>query len=210
MDSPNIKGAVAEQAIVLAAMRLDVPVWSPVSEHGRVDLVLSVGGRLWRVQCKWGRLSPTGDVIVVHVGGCRRGPSGYVRTTYSADEVDLFAIYCGDLDRCFLIPASLVIGKHAFQLRVTRPRNSQRACINLADDFDFEGAIAQLGERVSGTHEVAGSSPASSTSNRAEPISIGSNPFRAALGYWMQRVAGGEEVIVTFRGKPRIRLSPVV
>jgi antitoxin (DNA-binding transcriptional repressor) of toxin-antitoxin stability system len=26
----------------------------------------------------------------------------------------------------------------------------------------------------------------------------------------MERVAGGEELIVTFRGKPRIRVSPAV
>jgi hypothetical protein len=34
----NVKGAVAEQAIVLAAMKLRVPVLRPVDEHGRCDL----------------------------------------------------------------------------------------------------------------------------------------------------------------------------
>lgn len=43
------------------------------------------------------------------------------------------------------------------------PRNNQRACINLADEYDFIGAVAQLGERVAGSHEVRGSSPLSST-----------------------------------------------
>ncbi len=56
--------------------------------------------------------------------------------------------------------------------------------------------------------EVAGSSPASSTSHHPEPTAVGSNPFRDRLGYWMERVAAGEEVLVTFRGRPRIRLSP--
>jgi antitoxin (DNA-binding transcriptional repressor) of toxin-antitoxin stability system len=57
--------------------------------------------------------------------------------------------------------------------------------------------------------EVAGSSPASSTSlDDPEPTTVGSNPFRDRLGYWMERVAGGEEVLVTFRGRPRVRLSP--
>jgi hypothetical protein len=50
----NVKGAIAEQAIVLAATKLRVPVWRPVSEHGRADLVLEIGGQLWRVQVKWG------------------------------------------------------------------------------------------------------------------------------------------------------------
>jgi hypothetical protein len=93
------------------------------------------------------------------------------------------------------------------------PRNGQVACITLAEHFEFEGAIAQLGERLRGTQEVAGSSPASSTSpSSSDPprVAVGSNPFRDRLGYWMERVAGGEEIIVTFRGKPRIRLSPAV
>ncbi len=78
------------------------------------------------------------------------------------DEVDLFGIYCGDLDRCFLVPAAVAVDKHALSLRLSDPRNGQRACINLASSFDFEGAIAQLGERVTGSHEVVGSSPTSS------------------------------------------------
>ena len=61
----NVKGAVAEQAIVLAATKLRIPVWRPVAEHGRVDLVLEIAGELLRVQVKWGRLSPARDVVIV-------------------------------------------------------------------------------------------------------------------------------------------------
>ena len=208
MDS-NAKGAVAEQALVLAAMKLQVPVWKPVAEHGRADLVLEIGDRLWRVQCKWGRLSDAGSVVIVHVGGCRCSPNGYVRTTYSEEEVDLFGIYAGELNRCFLLPAELCVEKHQIHLRLTAPRNAQKACITLADDFDFEGAIAQLGERRSGTPKVAGSSPASST-ERDDPTIVGSNPFRDRLGYWLERAAAGEELLVTHRGKPRVRLTPAV
>lgn len=84
----------------------------------------------------------------------------------------------------------------------------QKSCITLADDFDFDGAVAQLEERCHGMAEVRGSSPLSSTSSEAGAITLGSNPFRNRFGYWMDRVAAGEEVLVTRRGKPRIRLSP--
>jgi prevent-host-death family protein len=40
-------------------------------------------------------------------------------------------------------------------------------------------------------------------------VVVGSDLFRIQFGYWMDRVAGGEEVIVTRRGRPRMRLSPV-
>jgi prevent-host-death family protein len=38
---------------------------------------------------------------------------------------------------------------------------------------------------------------------------VGSNPFRDRLGYWLERVAKGDEILVTYRGKPRVRLTPV-
>src|SRR5439155_5561924 len=58
----------------------------------------------------------------------------------------------------------------AIQLRLGPTANNQRHGINWAADYEFAaklggrpGAIAQLGERVHGMHEVAGSSPAGST-----------------------------------------------
>ena len=215
----NDKGTIAEQAIIFAAMKAGVRVWKPVSEHSRCDLALDIGGQLWRVQCKWGQLSDAGDVVRAFVSSCSLRPSGYRRMPYSDDEVDLFGVYCGDLDRCFLVPASVAVGKHSLSLRLTDARNGQRACINLASSFDFEGAIAQLGERCRGTAEVVGSSPTSSTPSSAAtlsagrvdtPTTIGSHVFREHLGWWMDRVAAGEQVMITRHGKPRLRLSPAV
>jgi prevent-host-death family protein len=207
MLTTNQKGAIAEQAIMLAAVRLDLPVYRPVHEHGRMDLVLEAAGRLWGVQCNWASLSEDRTHVVAGLRTSRRGPSGHVHRTYTASEIDLFALYCGELDRCFLLPISLFEGVGLVHLRLTPARNGQVACTNLADDFDFVGAIAQLGERVTGSHEVAGSSPASSISS-GPFTAVGSNPFRNRLGYWMERVAGGDEILVTFRGKPRVRLVP--
>jgi hypothetical protein len=50
----NTKGAVAELEIAAAAVKLGIPVFRPLSEHSRADLVLGIGGMLRRVQCKWG------------------------------------------------------------------------------------------------------------------------------------------------------------
>lgn len=207
----NRKGAVAETAVQLAAVRANVGVYKPLDEHSRADLILEVGDSLFRVQVKWGKLTTDRSVIVIATSGCRLTPGGYVRSPYSQDEVDLLAVYCGELDRCFLVPISLFADQHVLQLRLTPPRNKQRACINLAEDYTFEGAIAQLGERRHGMAEVVGSSPTSSTSSPPdrEPVVIGSNPFRDRLGYWMERAAKGDEVIVTFRGRPRVRLTSI-
>jgi hypothetical protein len=46
LENPNVKGNVAEQALVLAAMKAGVRVLLPVGEHGRVDLALDINDRL--------------------------------------------------------------------------------------------------------------------------------------------------------------------
>ncbi len=208
MRDTNVKGAVAEQAIVLAATKLGVPVLKPVSEHGRSDMAFEIGDRLWRVQCKWGRLSPSRDVVVVHLFTCRCTPNGYVRKGYGEHEVDLFAVYAGELDRSFLLPASRVAGMGQLHLRLTPARNGQRACTTLANDFDFEGAVAQLGRAPAWHAGGQGFKSPQLHLSEAAPTIVGSNPFRDRLGYWMDRVAAGEDVVITRHGRPRIRLSP--
>jgi hypothetical protein len=197
MDS-NAKGNVAEQAILL----------EPAGEHYRWDLAFDLGERILRVQCKWGRLSPRRDVVDVPLGASRCTPSGYVRTTYAADEVDLFGVYCGEINRCFLIPGALGVGRSGISLRLTPPRNNQRSCINLADSFDFEGAIAQLGERRHGMAEVTGSSPVSSTPAGTEDrvLVVNSHELRERFGYWMDRAAEGQDIVITRHGRGRVRM----
>ena len=207
----NAKGAIAESAIRLAAIRSGVGVYQPTTGHSRADLLFEIADDLYRVQVKWGRLSTDGGAVIVQVGGSSLSPRGYVRSTYSAAEVDLLAIHCGELDRSFLVPISMFEGLQSLCLRLTPPRNNQRACINLAEEYEFAGAVAQLGERRHGMAEARGSSPLSSTSSPSlEPtvITVGSNPFRDRLGYWMDVVAAGQEVIVTRRGRRRLRLTP--
>jgi prevent-host-death family protein len=202
----NDKGNIAEAAITFAALRLGIDVLKPVAEHGRYDLLFDYGDHLDRIQCKWGALDRAAGVICVRVGGSRHTPAGYVRTTYSKDEVDAVAIYCAELDEVFLVPIAVAAGRSAIRLRIEPPRNSQRACINLADEYRL-GAIAQLGERPAGSREVVGSSPTSSTPSAVDRLTIGANEFRDRFGYWIERVSVGADVMITRHGRPVARLT---
>jgi hypothetical protein len=91
---------------------------------------------------------------------------------YTPDEIDAFAAYCRELDRCFFIPIEAFPDTTQIMLRLSPTRNNQRRGINWADDFDFaarlgqhQGAVAQLGERRDGIAEARGSSPLGSTSD---------------------------------------------
>jgi prevent-host-death family protein len=204
----NDKGNIAEAAIALAAIKLGIDVLKPIAEHGRYDLAFDLGHRILRVQCKWARLA--GDVVCVNLAGYRLTSRGSVRSKYTAHEIDAVAAYCQAVDRVYFLPASEVAGRSAFHLRIAPTKNAQRAAINWAEKYSL-GAIAQLGERVSGTHEVAGSSPAGSTpqiDEGADEIVVGAHQFRNRFGYWMERAAAGDEILITRRGRRYARLGP--
>jgi prevent-host-death family protein len=208
--STNRKGAIAETAIAAAATKLGIPVLRPIVEHGRYDLAFEIGDRILRVQCKWGALDEGEAVIKVSLQSCSLTPTGYVRTPYAPDEIDLVAVYCGELGRCYLLPSAVACGRTSVYLRLVPPKNGQRACINLASDFEFDGAVAQLEEHRHGMARVRGSSPLSSTSSPDPPqvVRTGSNQFRNHFGHYMERAAAGDEIHISRHGRPFARLMP--
>jgi hypothetical protein len=103
-----------------------------------------------------------GAVVNVRCCTWRRTAEGMRRSVYSADEIDLLAAYCAEIDRCYALPSALVDNRQGFYLRLEATRNNQAQGILWATDFEL-GAIAQLGERRDGIAKVVGSSPTSST-----------------------------------------------
>jgi hypothetical protein len=129
----NQKGAIAESAVVAAALRLGIQVYRPIVEGGRYDLVFELGSRLLRVQCKWA--VRRGDVINVRCYSSRRSRDGCLRRSYTAEEVDAIVAYCPDLDRCYLLPLERFGPRAEIQLRLAPARNNQQRMVNWADDF---------------------------------------------------------------------------
>jgi prevent-host-death family protein len=220
MDNPNHKGNVAELAIATEAATLGLSVLKPMTEHEVYDLAIDLGERILRVQCKWATYN--GDVVHIHVGRCRTSRRGYVRTTYREGEIDALAAYCKPLHRCYLLPAEMVVGRYAIQLRTTPARNNQKAAINFASDYEL-GAVAQLEERRPGRAEAEGSSPSSSTSQLTGALdlvfptpssftnltdTVGMDEFYAKLAQYVRRAESGEEVQITRWGRPVARLVP--
>jgi PD-(D/E)XK nuclease superfamily protein len=194
VENPNHKGNVAELAIATEAARLGLSVFKPLTEHGRYDLVLGIEDSLYRVQCKWGKRCKGG--IEVRLRSSYHSPTrGYVVATYSAAEVDLIAVYCGELDRCYLLPEELFTGRNMVFLRLEPTGNNQRAALNWAEEYEFPGAVAQLAERSDGIRKVRGSIPLSSTLDDASsaPVAeeVGAHQFRNHFGFYMEQAAAG-------------------
>jgi len=134
----NQKGAVAEMAIAHEAVRLGIGVSKPLSDL-RYDLIFDTGVELLRVQCKWA--SRYEDVIVICLYGARRARAGLVRSVYTADEVDAFAVFCSELNRCYFVRIAELNGRYQLQLRLDATRNNQRSGVNWAKDYEFAAKL---------------------------------------------------------------------
>ena len=97
----------------------------------RYDLIFDTGNCLLRVQCKWGRLSKDKDVVMVNLMSSWCTPMGYARTAYEAGEVDLFAVYCEGMNRCYLLGADGLVGRRTIYLRLSDPRNGRGLALTL-------------------------------------------------------------------------------
>jgi antitoxin (DNA-binding transcriptional repressor) of toxin-antitoxin stability system len=203
---PNLKGNVAELKIAAEAARLGIPVLRPMTEHERYDLVFELNSRFFRIQCKWA--TSDGAVITVRLITNRRGPNGFIRTRYTADEIDAVAAYCAATDACYLLPIETIDGRSQVFLRLTPPKNGQRACLNWATDYELEGAVAQLA-RASAWHAEGRRFESGQLHSSPHALeTIGIDQCRQRLGWYAERASAGDSFLLTRRGKPYARLSP--
>ena len=173
--TPDQKGGIAELAIASKANLLGIGVSRPVTEGLRYDLIFDWHLGLQRIQCKWAT-RVEGVVTLRPLSSRYRSDGTQVTRTYSASEIDAIAGYCLELDEVWVLPIVDFPQQREIRLRLAPTKNNQRAGVTLADQYRL-GAIAQLGERVAGSHEAGGSSPPGSIDIEA-PAPAGASSFR--------------------------------
>jgi hypothetical protein len=133
------EGSRRRAEIAAAAIRAGVVVLRPLSDGGRYDLVIDTGTELLRLQCKWA--SRQGNVLIARCLTSRHTPRGYIKTTYSAEEIDAIAIYAPDTDRCYLVPIREVEGHGMISLRVGPTGNNQAIHVRWARDYELGASL---------------------------------------------------------------------
>jgi hypothetical protein len=140
--TPSQKGAAAEAAITAAVIQLGLTVLRPLCEGRRYDLIVDLEPALLRVQCKLARR--VRGVLTINLQTCRHTPRGYIRTSYSASEIDAVAVYSAELNRSFLLPVAEVSGMRDVSLRLDATRNNQALGVRWASDYELEPMITRL------------------------------------------------------------------
>lgn len=128
-------GDVSEAKLLAALLAKDYVVLQPFGDNERYDLVIEKDSRFFRVQCRTGRLSKLGTILVSTRSISSNGDR--VRH-YGEDEIDYFGVYCPELDKCFLVSMS-VLGSHrcTFTLRVSPRKFNGGKPFRFAKDFEL-------------------------------------------------------------------------
>ena len=128
-------------AVAQEAIKLGIGVYMPIGDE-RCDLIFDLRPRLVRVQCKWA--SRRGDVIVLPLYSARRTANGLRRTYYSAEEVDAFAAWCPDTERCYYVELAQITTRAVLYLRLEPARNNQAKGVRWAKDYEFGATLGNL------------------------------------------------------------------
>lgn len=108
-------------------------ILNPETEHAPFDLVIYKNGKFKTVQVKYRSLKKNGSLEVVFRSSyCNT--SGTVNKPVEKHLIDVYAVYCPELDKCFYFDPRKF--NKSITLRVDTPSNNQKKGIKHI--FDYE------------------------------------------------------------------------
>jgi hypothetical protein len=127
-------GERSEAIIFAELVKRGHQVLIPYGTNHRYDIVIDVGGRFLRAQCKTGRLRK--GTIIFATASTRANTLRAYTKPYDADQIDLFLIYCPETDRVYALDVGEAASGHG-ALRVDPAANGQAKRIRWAADHEL-------------------------------------------------------------------------
>ena len=109
-------------------------VLQPFGDNKRYDLAIDDDGKIVRIQCKTG-WERNGTVRFNSSSSATNRGNDVVTRDYKG-QADLFAVYCPDNDKLYMVPVDDVGGTKV-HLRTECPKNKQTKGIKWAKDYEF-------------------------------------------------------------------------
>lgn len=128
------KGNLSQLKIITKLVELGQHVSVPVGDGSRYDFIVEVNGRLVTVQCKTAKLLPNDSLSYRTVSYSSSKTKNYSRNYRG--QVDLFGIYCNELDSIYLTPVAKAPSKLG-TLRLKPAKRNQNKHIVYAKNFEL-------------------------------------------------------------------------
>jgi hypothetical protein len=132
-NHPVDVGQRTEAAILAELVRLGYAVLLPFGVNQRYDLVLDLGEKFVRCQCKTGRLR--NGVVLFSTQSIQCNTRRTVIKDYAGDA-DVFLVHCPMTNRFYLVPVDEASASCMY-LRVEPTLNGQKQGIHWAKDYEL-------------------------------------------------------------------------
>lgn len=138
LESPlNTKqiGATSEAKILAACLARGWVVSLPFGNMSRYDMIVDVGVKLLKVQCKTGHLKNG----LIQFDTVSTNPSTYEKLDYALDA-DILAVYSEFNNQVYWIPVNEIKTDRLF-LRIDPPKNNQAKYVKWAKNYEFTPVV---------------------------------------------------------------------
>lgn len=132
-DHPVDVGQRTEAVVLAELVKRGHRVLIPFGHNHRYDLVLDLGQRFVRVQCKTARVED--GCVTFNCRSVRVNTKRVYLRDYRGDA-DLFIAYCPQTDRVYAVPVDEATITQV-RLRLNPPANNQRNGIRWATDYEL-------------------------------------------------------------------------
>ena len=127
-------GQRSETAILAAFVDRGFEVWLPWGTNHRSDMLLGLGERVLRIQCKTGQLR--NGAVVFRPQSVRSNRKQSLTRNYIG-EVDYYAVYCPGTTRVYMVPCDETT-RSCVALRIRPTANRQAKRVRWAVDYALE------------------------------------------------------------------------
>ena len=140
MDT-KMKGDLAEQAVVLQALKRGWGVLKPVGDRLPYDLVFDVGGRLVKIQVKSAWFDQRTGNYVVDTRRTKTNRRTIKRETYTLADFDFAVVYLEDKEVFYVFPVTVFID-YGSAIHLVEAERRQRKPLSAA----YRNAWNQIGD----------------------------------------------------------------
>jgi PD-(D/E)XK endonuclease len=124
MDT-KLKGDIAEQAVILAALKRGWSVAKPIGDRMPYDLIFDIDNSLLKIQVKSAWFDEGRKNFVVDTRRTKTNRRQMIRQNYSLLDFDFAIIYIQDLDVFYVIPSDVFIS-YGSELHLVETDKRQR------------------------------------------------------------------------------------
>lgn len=137
-ENPIKKGDLAEKLFELECVNRDIPIFAPVNSASRVDYIVQLEGEFKKVQIKY--ISSYENKIAISFTKNQNGRRDKetdkpLYKKYTADEIDLYMVYCPDTSKWYSIPMTYANDQRGVVLRLEASKNNQSKGVKMAEEF---------------------------------------------------------------------------